>query len=84
MLNPGFVTSRALTQWQNIPIFLPQFQFYEKHQAVIKTYSPEKILPLVAGFDIQQDAVIRLLMSVRQIPQNFGVIDHPSRLKTLA
>lgn len=71
MLNPGFVTSRALTQWQNIPIFLPQFQFYEKHKAVIKTYSPEKILPLVAGFDIQQDAVIRLLMSVRQIPQKF-------------
>ncbi|WBV23826.1 hypothetical protein [Pantoea piersonii] len=71
MLNPGFVTSRALAQWQDIPFFLPQFQFHEKHQAVIKTYSPEKILPLVAGFDIQQDAVIRLLMSVRQIPQKF-------------
>jgi hypothetical protein len=71
MLNPGFVTSRALAQWQDIPIFLPQFQFHEKHQTVIKTHSPEKILPLVAEFDIQQDAVIRLLMSVRQIPQKF-------------
>lgn len=71
MLNPGFVTRRALAQWQNIPIFLPQFQFYEKHQTVVKTHSPEKILPLIAEFDIQQDAVIRLLMSVRQIPQKF-------------
>ncbi|WP_333497244.1 hypothetical protein [Kluyvera sp. CHPC 1.251] len=71
MLNPGFVTRRALAQWQDIPEFLPQFQFYEKHQTVIKTHSPEKILPLIANFDIQQDAVIRLLMSVRQLPQKF-------------
>lgn len=70
MLNPGFVTGRALAQWKDIPVFLPQFQFHEKHQTVIKTHSPEKILPLVAGFDIQQDAIIRLLMSVRQLPQN--------------
>lgn len=34
MLNPGFVTSKALAQWQDIPVFLPQFQFYEKHQTV--------------------------------------------------
>ncbi|MGY6029236.1 hypothetical protein [Phytobacter sp. AG2a] len=71
MLNPGFVTSKALAQWQDIPFFLPQFQFYEKHQIVIKTNLPERILPLVAEFDIQEDAVIRLLMSVRQIPQKF-------------
>ncbi len=69
MLNPGFVTSKTLAQWQDTPVFLPQFQFYEQHQVVIKTYSPERILPLVAEFDIQQDAVIRLLMSVRQLPQ---------------
>lgn len=72
MLNPGFVTSRALAQWQDIPVFLPKFQFHEKHQIVINTHSPEKILPLVAQFDIQQDAVIRRLMSVRQLPQRFG------------
>lgn len=71
MLNPGFVTSRALAQWQDIPVFLPQFQFHEKHQTVIRTHSPEKILPLIAEFDIQQDVVIRLLMSVRQLPQKF-------------
>ncbi|WP_312415745.1 hypothetical protein [Pseudescherichia sp.] len=69
MLNPGFVTSKTLAQWQDTPVFLPQFQFYEQHQVVIKTYSSERILPLVAEFDIQQDAVIRLLMSVRQLPQ---------------
>ena len=71
MLNPGFVTRRSLAQWQDIPVFLPQFQFHERHQTVIKTHSPEKILPLIATFDIQQDAVIRLLMSVRQLPQKF-------------
>jgi len=71
MLNPGFVTRSALAQWQDIPAFLPQFQFHEKHQTVIKTHSPEKILPLIANFDIQQDTVIRLLMSVRQLPQKF-------------
>ncbi|MFB5640960.1 hypothetical protein [Kluyvera ascorbata] len=71
MLNPGFVTRKALAQWQDIPVFLPQFQFHERHQTVIKTHSPEKILPLIATFDIQQDAVIRLLMSVRQLPQKF-------------
>ena len=71
MLNLGFVTRKALSQWEDIPVVLPQFQFYEKHQTVINTNSPEKILPLVSGFDIQQDAVIRLLMSVRQLPQKF-------------
>lgn len=71
MLNPGFVTRKALAQWQDIPVLLPQFQFYEKHQTIIKTNSPERILALVADFDIQQDAVIRLLMSVRQLPQRF-------------
>lgn len=71
MLNPGFVSSRALLQWKDKPVFLPRFQFHEKHQTVIKTHSPEKILPLIATFDIQQDAVIRLLMSVRQLPQKF-------------
>ena len=71
MLNPGFVTRKALASWQDIPVFLPQFQFHEKHQTVIKTHSPEKILPLIAEFDIQQDTVIRLLMSLRQLPQKF-------------
>lgn len=71
MLNPGFVTRKALAQWQDIPVFLPQFQFHEKHQAVINTACPERILPLVAKFDLQQDAIIRLLMSVRQFPQKF-------------
>ena len=51
MLNPGFVTRKALAQWQDIPVFLPQFQFHEKHQTVIKTHSPEKILSLIATFD---------------------------------
>lgn len=71
MLNPGFVTSKALDSWQDIPVFLPQFQLHEKHQTVIKTHSPEKILPLITEFDIQQDAVIRLLMSLRQLPKKF-------------
>ncbi len=30
MLNPGFVTRKALAQWQDVPAFLPQFQFHEK------------------------------------------------------
>ncbi|WP_206053109.1 MULTISPECIES: hypothetical protein [unclassified Klebsiella] len=77
MLNPGFVTSRALAQWQDIPVFLPQFQFHEKHQTIIRTHSPEKILPLIATFDIQQDAVIRLLMSVRQFPQKIRRNKYP-------
>ena len=42
MLNPGFVTSKALTGWHDAPAFLPQFRFYEKHRAVIKTASPKK------------------------------------------
>ncbi|WP_024552716.1 hypothetical protein ACP26C_09160 [Franconibacter helveticus 513] len=77
MLNPGFVTRKALAQWQDIPLLLPQFQFYEKHQTIIKTNSPERILALVTDFDIQQDAVIRLLMSVRQLPQRFGPKKQP-------
>ncbi|KHD99251.1 hypothetical protein NL54_21900 [Pantoea stewartii] len=68
MLNLGFITKKALAGWQDVPVFLPQFQFYEKHRAVVYTDQPEKILPRVAEFDIQQDAVIRLLMSVRQLP----------------
>ena len=69
MLNPGFVTRKALANWQDVPAFLPQFQFYEKHQTVIHTSHPENILPLIANFDIRQDAVIRRLMSLRQIPK---------------
>ncbi|MFO6300422.1 hypothetical protein [Rahnella selenatireducens] len=81
MLNPGFVTSKALATWQDIPVFLPQFQFHEKHQTVIKTNSPEKILPLIAEFDIQQDAVIRRLMSLRQLPQVFRRNKQPLAVK---
>jgi hypothetical protein len=71
MLNPGFITRKALAEWQDTPVFLPQFQFHEKHRTIIHTTSPEIILPLIAQFDVQQDAVIRRLMSLRKIPQKF-------------
>ncbi|AEN64725.1 hypothetical protein Entas_1989 [Enterobacter soli] len=71
MLNPGFITRKALAEWQDAPVFLPQFQFHEKHRTIIHTTSPEIILPLIAQFDVQQDAVIRRLMSLRKIPQKF-------------
>ena len=69
MLNPGFVTHKALSHWRDAPVFLPQFQFHEKHRTVIHTAHPETILPLIAHFDVRQDPVIRRLMSLRQIPQ---------------
>ena len=50
MLNPGFVTRKALAQWQDVPAFLPQFQFHEKHLTVIHTTYPENILPLIANW----------------------------------
>lgn len=71
MLNPGFVTRKALAQWQDVPAFLPQFQFHEKHRTVIHTAHPEHILPLIANFDVRQDVVIRRLMFLRQLPQKF-------------
>lgn len=71
MLNPGFVTRKALALWRDVPAFLPQFQFHEKHRAVIHTSRPENILPLIASFDVQQDPVIRRLMSLRKLPQKF-------------
>ncbi|MDU7101124.1 MAG: hypothetical protein E6314_23690, partial [Enterobacter sp.] len=71
MLNPGFVTRKALAQWQDVPAFLPQFQFHEKHRTVIHTAHPEQILPLIANFDVRQDVVIRRLMFLRQLPQKF-------------
>ena len=71
MLNPGFVTRKALAQWQDVPAFLPQFQFHEKHRTVIHTAHPEQILPLIAHFDVRQDVVIRRLMFLRQLPQKF-------------
>lgn len=69
MLNPGFVTRNALANWQGAPVFLPQFQFHEKHRTVIHTTHPETILPLIANFDVRQDPVIRQLMSLRQLPR---------------
>ncbi|MEH0886166.1 hypothetical protein [Enterobacter sp. UNJFSC 003] len=71
MLNPGFVTRKALAAWQDIPTFLPQFQFHEQHRTIVHTTRPDAILPLIAEFDVQQDTVIRWLMSLRQIPQKF-------------
>lgn len=71
MLNPGFITRKALAEWQDAPVFLPQFQFHEKHRTVIHTTCPENILPLIAKYDVQQDTVIRQLMSLRQFPQKF-------------
>ncbi|HEO9335942.1 hypothetical protein [Enterobacter roggenkampii] len=71
MLNPGFITRKALAQWQDVPAFLPQFQFHEKHRTVIHTAHPEHILPLIANFDVRQDVVIRRLMFLRQLPQKF-------------
>ncbi|MGY2796154.1 hypothetical protein ACVWV0_000330 [Ewingella americana] len=65
----GFVTKKALTGWLNVPEYMPNFQFYERHRATITTPHPEKILSAVADYDIQQDFIIRTLMSVRQLPQ---------------
>ena len=65
----GFVRNNDLTDWQNAPASLPQFQFYERHRTTVRTTSPDKILPIIARFDIQQDAVVKTLMSVRQLPQ---------------
>ncbi len=69
MLALGFVSKRALVEWKNRPLYLPQFQFYEQHRTVISTLYPDKILPAVANYDIQQDTLIKTLMSVRQLPQ---------------
>lgn len=65
----GFVTNNDLVNWQNGSVYLPHFQFYERHRATIHTDCPEQILPIVANFDIQQDAVVKTLMAVRQFPQ---------------
>jgi uncharacterized membrane protein YfbV (UPF0208 family) len=65
----GFVSNKDLLDWHNVPHSLPHFQFYENHRIVVKTAFPEKILPAVANFDIQKDAVVKILMSVRQLPQ---------------
>ncbi|WP_036627899.1 hypothetical protein [Pantoea sp. AS-PWVM4] len=75
MLKTGFVTRKALAEWRDVPFYLPEFQFHEKHLAVIHTPVPEKILSAVAEFDIRQDRVIRALMSVRQFPQKLR--SHP-------
>lgn len=65
----GFVTKNALADWQNVPLYLPNFQFHERHRTTITTAYPEKILPAIAGYDIQQDIVIKTLMAVRKLPQ---------------
>jgi hypothetical protein len=65
----GFVTKKALADWKNRPLYLPQFQFHERHRTIISTTCPELILPAIANFDIQQDFIIKTLMSVRQLPQ---------------
>lgn len=65
----GFVTKNALADWQNVPLYLPNFQFHERHSTTITTAYPEKILPAIAGYDIQQDVVIKTLMAVRKLPQ---------------
>lgn len=69
MISLGFVSKKMLTNWSDVPPYLPDFQIHEKHSAIIKTTSPEKIMPLIKAFDIKQDAVIRALMSIRQLPQ---------------
>lgn len=65
----GFVSKNRLANWNGASPHLPDFQFHEKHRAVIKTTHPEEIMPLIMAFDIEQDRVIRALMSVRQLPQ---------------
>ncbi len=69
MISLGFVSKKMLTNWNDVPPYLPDFQFHEKHSAVIQTTSPEKIMPLIKAFDLEQDSVIRALMSIRQLPQ---------------
>lgn len=78
----GFVTKKALIRWENRPCYLQNFQFYERHSAVIKTTSPEKILPIIADYDIQQDSVIKTLMAVRQLPQKLGRAGSKSIINT--
>jgi hypothetical protein len=69
MVIAGFVSEKALSEWPDASVLLPQFQFYEKHSALINTPHPENILPAIANIDIKEDVVIRTLMSIRQWPQ---------------
>jgi len=82
MFRAGFVTKKALAEWQDIPSFLPVFQFHEKHSAVIRTSYPNKILPCIAEFDMHQDPVIRALMSVRQLLCSWQAITREHAMST--
>lgn len=69
MISLGFVSKKMLTNWNGVSHHLPDFQFHEKHSTLIKTNHPEKIMSLIKAFDLEQDVVIRRLMSIRKLPQ---------------
>ena len=69
MISLGFVSKKMLTNWNGTSPHLPDFQFHEKHSTLIKTNYPEKIMSLIKTFDLEQDVVIRRLMSIRKLPQ---------------
>lgn len=68
----GFVTSNALIAWQDKPRYLPQFHFHERHQTIITTAYPERILPAIAQYDTGQDWLISAFMSLRQLPHKLS------------
>lgn len=49
--------------------WLPAVHFHERHDATMSTASPAHIIAALKSFNIQQDPVVRTLMSLRQLPQ---------------
>jgi hypothetical protein len=71
MLNPGFVTRKALAQWQDVPAFYLSSSFMKNTERSFTLRIPEHILPLIANFDVRQDVVIRRLMFCGNYRRNF-------------
>ena len=65
----GYVSKRECQQQEGATPYLPSFSFYEKHLSPPVDGSPEAIIQAVLALDMEEDPVIRRLLSLRQLPR---------------
>lgn len=68
----GYIGEKECQSWQGKTPFLPAFSFYERHEAAPMSARPEDMINAVGQLNMNDDRVIRSLMSLRRLPTSIA------------
>lgn len=80
----GYIGAKEYQSWQGKTPFLPAFSFYERHESAPMSARPEDMINAVGQLNMNDDRVIRSLMSLRRLPTSIAAFITRHRSDTTA